>query len=693
HRVDIAAARQTNPGLIVVSISPFGATGPYADRTASDPVLLAMSGILHRARPPGGGPLLPPGRMASEAAGAMAVYLALVSVWRRATTGVGDHVELSALENLIQCSDTALVGEGAALSSTDLLPRITYPSYRAKDGFVKPILTGSRHWHAVRRWFGDPDELQDEALDTPQGRAAAAELISRHYERLFATMTAEEASEEGQRRGVPIAPVWSPSAVLASEGMRRRGTFAEVDVDGVQGLVPSGFLYLDGAKVGPRRSMPSPAQEVDDAVSALRSPFAPELGDRRRATVGGDGGGDGDGPLRGLRVLLFGVLMAGPEIAKLLSDQGAEVIRVESSRHPDAGRVFGGAAGMSTQFVSMNRNARSFGVDAKTDEGRRIVLDLVADADVLVENLGPGALDGIGLTRDALRTANPRLVRIGTQLFGDDCPWGHWRGFGNHARGMGAMTWLWRDPSDETGFADDNVFFPDQFIGRVGATAVLASLLCGRGRDILLSQADAVLNFMPEVTLAESIHPGSVQPLGCRSPDHAPGGIFACEGDDQWCVVTVADDEEWKRLVEAVQEPWAEDPRFRQVVGRVGAADELHELLEAWTSGRSPEEVTATLQRHGVPAAPVVPTVALLDDPHLIARDFLRLQIQPGFDPLFLEGDSWRSEQLRQSPLRAAPSLGQDTMVIATELLGLSPAEVDRLLRAEILEHTEPPVD
>ncbi|HEX9506712.1 MAG TPA: CoA transferase, partial [Acidimicrobiia bacterium] len=87
NRVDIAAARQENPGLIVVTISPFGTTGPYAGRVASDPVLLAMSGILHRARPPGGQPLLPPGRMASEAAGAMAAYLALVSVWRRATTG------------------------------------------------------------------------------------------------------------------------------------------------------------------------------------------------------------------------------------------------------------------------------------------------------------------------------------------------------------------------------------------------------------------------------------------------------------------------------------------------------------------------------------------------------------------------------------------------------------------------------
>jgi crotonobetainyl-CoA:carnitine CoA-transferase CaiB-like acyl-CoA transferase len=277
--LDVDTARAANPRLVVVTITPFGTSGPYAGRAASDPVLLAMSGILDRAQSGAAGPMLPPARLASQAAGAMAAFLALLSVLRGAAAGEGDHVVLSAHETLIQCSDTMLVRESATRGDTRMaVPRTRYPAFRSSDGgFVRPVLTSPAQWRAVRAWFGEPEELQDPVLDTSLGRAAAAEIIDPHYERLFGALTAEAASEEAQRRGIPVAPIWSPAAVLASEGMRARGTFNDVDMDGVTGLRPSGFLYLEGSKVGPRRLTLAPIEPAADVLElrASDSRFTP----------------------------------------------------------------------------------------------------------------------------------------------------------------------------------------------------------------------------------------------------------------------------------------------------------------------------------------------------------------------------------------------------------------------------------
>ena len=184
--------------------------------------------------------------------------------------------------------------------------------------------------------------------------------------------------------------------------------------------------------------------------------------------------------MSGLRVLEFTQLMAGPETGKLLRDYGAEVIRIESRAFPDQSRVFGGAANMSSQFVSINRGKRSFGVDLASEAGLRLALGLVEHSDMVIENLGPGALEKLGLGSAALRRANPEVVVVSTQLFGGTGPWSDWRGFGSHARSVGGQTWLWRYPETAADFAENPIFFPDQFTARLCALATLACLGAGR---------------------------------------------------------------------------------------------------------------------------------------------------------------------------------------------------------------------
>jgi crotonobetainyl-CoA:carnitine CoA-transferase CaiB-like acyl-CoA transferase len=388
-----------------------------------------------------------------------------------------------------------------------------------------------------------------------------------------------------------------------------------------------------------------------------------------------------------MRVLELTQLMAGPETGKLFRDHGADVIRIESREHPDQSRVFGGAANMSSQFVSINRGKRSFGIDLTSDRGRALVLDLVRHSDVVVENLGPGALDRLGIDARALRRANPKVVIVSTQLFGGDGPWGGWRGFGSHARSIGGQTWLWRYPDTRADFAENPIFFPDQFTARLAALAALACVGAGSGGHIRISQADVVVNHLAELVLQESLDPGSVDARGNSVEDDRPCGVYPCADDGSWCLITVRDDDEWHALITSIgPSEWSDDERFRTSAARRRHAADLDELVAAWTRTRTAPDVMRELQSVGVPAAMVATPFDLLSDPHLHAHQFVQLVEQPGWQPLFVEGDCYRAERLASAPPSPAPRHGEHTRDIARDVLALDETTVDDLVRDGVLE-------
>jgi crotonobetainyl-CoA:carnitine CoA-transferase CaiB-like acyl-CoA transferase len=671
------AVREEHPQLVIVSSSPFGTTGPYSSFVGTHAVVYALSGQLAMCRLPGRPPLLPPGQPAFEVAAAMGAYAALVAIWNRAVVGEGDHIDLSIHEAFIQTTDTALPGASVRGDSRGTVaPGL--PAFPTRDGLVRPLVVSHRQWCALRDWVGDPSELHgDDDLETYTGRLLHPDVLASIYAPLFADTTTEAICEEAQRRNVPATPVLSPAQLLASEPLRRRGTFVDTTVDGRPGVMPSGYWEFDGRRVGFRRPAVAVGADTDavhDDLTAGRAPFtAPRFDVRPRA-------GAGEPPLAGVRVLEFTQLMAGPETGKLLRDHGADVIRVESRAFPDQSRVFGGAANMSSQFVSINRGKRSFGVDLTSEEGRRLVLDLVRESDIVIENLGPGALDGLGFDVDALRRVNPDVIVVSTQLFGGSGPWGDWRGFGSHARSVGGQTWLWRYPGSDADFAENPIFFPDQFTARLAALAALACLGAGEGRHIRLSQADAVVNSLAELVLQESLDPGSVDARGNRCEPGRPCGVYPTVDTDSWCLITVRDEHDRDALVAATGRRDWRDADWSD--------DGLDEQVAAWTSTVTATEVMERLQAVGVPAAAVATSFDLLSDPQLHAHDFVQIIVQPGWEPLFVEGACFRSERLEPAPPDPAPRHGEHTREIAAELLGLDDARIEQLLREGGLEES-----
>jgi crotonobetainyl-CoA:carnitine CoA-transferase CaiB-like acyl-CoA transferase len=677
----IRDAYDERPDLIVVSVTPFGLTGPWRDHAATWPTLLGLSGLLDRCIVDGRVALLPPTPIPSDVAGTMIAYTSLLALEQRRHTGRGDYLDLSVLEAMCQAADAGLAKDSDPMARVDLRKN-AFPAYRCADGYVRLVLLEDRHWAAMRAWLGDPPELLGDEFASYAGRRANAQLIDAHLERLFAPRAAIALAAEGQQRGVPLAPVLTPNQVLASPDLSGSSLFADVELTaGHTVRVPAGYLNVQGARTGSRRPAPSPGQhtgEVVAAVSAGRSPF------RVRRTAGPSGRDVVTRPLAGLRVLELGQMIAGPEVGKFLSESGADVIRVEAppvagrSRRPEEIRP---------RDITLNRNKRSIGVDVKSAAGRELVLRLVSSADVLVENMAPGAMDRLGLDAETLRARRPELVVIHSQLFSAGTEWDDWRGYGVLARGVGGLSALWRWPDDPTAFADGHLLYPDNFVGRLGAVAALAGLRqsrqAGQGVEVSISQAEAVLNMVADLFAAQQLVPGSTAPAGNRNPAAAPWGVYPCAGPGESCVVTVRDDEDWDSM-RPVLGSWAEDERWRTAAGRTAGADELDELLTAWTREHSSAVVADLLQSVGVPAGRVDTFADQHANPQLAARHYIRQLTQPGWGELFVEGSCWTSEVMPPLRLAPAPLPAEHTVEICREL-GLSISDIARYREAGVL--------
>lgn len=679
------------PDLVVASITDFGQTGPYRDFVATDPVMVAMSWMLFRAGVPELPPVLPPGAMAYDVAGITGAFAALTGLVQRLRAGTAPHLDVSVIESVQQTTDWGLASYSII---SQMMPGgysqirsgggQIYPIIPCKDGWVRPSIVTMAEWRKMRAWLGEPEMLQDDHWDQSSARIEIYhDVIEPLLVDHFAQMTMIEASEEGQRRRIPITPLLRPSDALVAPHYRELRTFVDAELpDGTTAPTAGGFYLFDGERIGVRA--PAPALGGADAATWLDDRVTPSTefgGDIRR------------GPFAGIRVLDFGVAGAAPEIARLFGEYGADVIRVESPLRPDLFRQLGGPMGVSPVFASSNRTKRGFGVDFNDPDAVQLVKQLVATAHVVVENLPPGTMDGFGLGWDELRAANPDLIMISSQTMGSTGPWREWRGYGANTQPPGGMTWLWSFPDADAPVAS-NVAFPDHVVGRLGAT-VAAALLIGRERrergvHVEIVQAEVAINLLADTFLREALEPGSVRPAGNRSERGAPWGVYQCDGEQRWCVITCRDDADWARLRTALGDPeWARDPDLDTVDGRRARHDELDERITEWTLQRTDTQVMTELQDAGVPAGKMMYVGDIPDDPHLVDRGYPLSLDQTGLATMLVEGPGFHADGLPGPITEPAPLLGEHTREVAAEILGLAEDEIERLVASGALH--DPP--
>ncbi|MCU1346509.1 MAG: putative family CoA-transferase [Acidimicrobiia bacterium] len=681
--LDPARVRQLLPNLVVVSISDFGQSGPYRDWVATEWVHLAMSGALSRSGVPGRPPLMPPASLGAESASIQAAWVALLGYWARLEGGHGDHLDVSIFEATAMTVDPGVGTAGTAAAALAIEPALRgrpparmYPIFPCSAGHVRVVLLAPRQWRGMFDWLGQPEQFQAPEFNRNDVRFRAWRKLYPLMGALLQPLTMLELVQEGQRRGIPIAPVLNPAEVLKLEHFAARGAWADVEVAGSKGQVPAGYVSIDGERAGVR----TPAPAVDEHRGTVEWSAREKVETCPAAA---------SPPLRGLRVLDLGVIVMGAEAGRLFADQGAEVIKVENRQYPDGLR----ATGMTANLAAGQRNKLSLGLNLRDTEGRVLFERLVALSDVVLTNFKPGTMESLELAPARLREINPGVVVVTSSAMGEWGPWRDWMGYGPLVRCVSGLTSLWRDVGAEDGFGDGSTIYPDHVVGRIVDVAVLAALIArrrtGHGAHIESSQAEAIITALAGTFLRESLEPGTAIPRAVGEAD-APWGVYPCAGDDEWCVVTVRDDGDWARLRDALGHPqWMLDQTLSTTEGRVRARTAIDRELTAWTSARSPRDVAQILQRYGVPAGPMQRPDEYTCDPHLLARGFFRRYVQPHVGEVVNENGPCVAERIPDPQLRPAPFHGEHTRLICRELLGLDDVTVDDLLQRGILEETE----
>ena len=231
---DLAAR---HPHLVVGALTPFGLDGPYADWVATDATLAASGGFAFKAGVPEDSPLLPPGHLVDDAASITGAFGLLCALYQREATGAGQFVEVSVNEAIAQICDWSLPNSMARIEAGFPAGEVRngngpiYPIFACKGGYVRLIILSVRQWHAMREWLGEPEFLQDPALDGFVARREIAEhVLNPLFVSHFADLSMEEVSLEAQKRGIVCTPALTPADILTNEHFESRRTFVDVEV-------------------------------------------------------------------------------------------------------------------------------------------------------------------------------------------------------------------------------------------------------------------------------------------------------------------------------------------------------------------------------------------------------------------------------------------------------------------------------
>ncbi len=385
--------------------------------------------------------------------------------------------------------------------------------------------------------------------------------------------------------------------------------------------------------------------------------------------------------LSGLKVLELGQLIAGPFAAKTLADFGAEVIKIEP---PDSGdplrkwRML--KDGTSVWWQVQSRNKRSLALDLRTSEGQELVRQLAAEADVLIENFRPGALEGWGLSPEVLMASNPRLIVLRISGYGQTGPYRNRPGFGVIGEAMGGLRHLTAEPGRVP--VRVGVSIGDTLSALHGVIGILLALQhrhsTGQGQVIDVALYEAVFNCMESLLPEYSAFGAVREPAGSALPGIAPTNAYLCQ-DGAYALVAGNGDSIFKRLMALIERPdLANDPALADNAGRVARVAELDAAIGAWTAQRPVHQVLQALDRVAVPAGRIYTVADIAADPHYRARGMLQTLEMDDGSTMTVPGIVPKLSVTPGQHRRNAPQLGQDSDQILTEM-GLTADQIQSL--------------
>ncbi len=689
YGVDFDYARALNPSIIFVRLSPFGADGPYSDFAESDLVLAAMGGPVALQGSSDRAPVRVSVPQVWRHAGVEAAVGGMAAFHRMLHSGEAQFVDISAqcvmTWTMLNAMDAyAIQGfdfeRGSGFNTGTTRFDIVFPT---ADGYVvalptSEVILGCLDW-MVEDGVAEPSlrsidwEAYDENMRDPDAKPLNIYQGADICRAFFAKHTKMELYEFGLRNGITLAPVNTLSELLELEHMRHRDYWEPLAITKELSVKSPGlWVKPDYTAFEVRRPAPHIGEHTQDILSELEAAPAPvDLPAPTSSTTL---------PFDGVTVADFAWVGVGPISAKYLADHGARVIRIESEQRPDVLRGNGpfkdAEPGLdrSQFFGDFNTSKQSLTLDMKKPEAIELAKQVIERADVMIESFAPGAIARMGLGYDDVKTLNPGLIMISTCLMGQTGPAAQMAGYGYHA---GAMAGFY----DVTGWPDQAPVGPwvaytdtiaPRFVSILLAAALDRRRRTGEGCYLDVAQIETALHFLAPEFLDLQVSGYETSRNGNRSRYHAPQGCYPCQGNDRWCAIAVATDDQWQQLCKAMQRrDLADDTALNTDAGRLDAHDRIDAVIGEWTQTQDAVEVMHTLQELGVPAGVVQRSSDLLEDPQYRHRGFYRYLDHPVMGHIPYAGHQFRIAGYDNGPRGPAPTLGQHSFEILSELLGL----------------------
>lgn len=656
-------AVNTRPDTVVlIDISPFGRTGPYADWIGSDLVTWAMGGYLYFTGSPDREPIWVPGHQSQLHAGAHAAIAALVALHERDENGgLGQSVEVSELESVLT-AHAWLVTSWAACGL--VLGRQPVDLIHAVDGwvYIMRIVPKDELFVMIDR----PDlAAENLTVDVPTWHTNIQRIFEAVAE-WAKDKTVAEIVELGQLLRIAATPVLDGIGVLADEQLAARDWWEREGEIAFPGQ-PFHFSVTPSKRRGPAPSLgvhsPPPSRRPN-AIADIRALTETEL----RSP-----------PLTGLRVLEVTTNWAGPVAGRFLADLGADNIKVEWATRPATRALFWAGPFQDLQrqpqhramyFNEMNRNKRGVCIDLSKPDGRAAFLELAKTVDVVIENNSARVMPSLGLSYEDLRAVNPSIIMVSMSGYGANGPHRDWVAYGANIETTSSLTSITGYPDGQ--LSRTTLFYADPVSGNYACIAVLAALRhrnrTGHGQWIDISLNESGVTYCAEA-LVELQTSGKVRaPNANRDPAVAPQGVYRCIGTDNWVAITIRSCDEWQRLARTIgRQDLADDLSLASLAGRHNRHDELDAAISTYTAGLEHYEVAHALQALSIAAGPVLANWQIQADPHIHYRKMYETIVHPVVGAYPTTTWPWRFDRTPARLSRPAPLFAEHNREILRE--------------------------
>lgn len=674
--VDIDAIRVAHPHLVVVSISSYGRTGPWAGRPATDLTIQAESGGLQFRGPTDRPPVQAGGHITDFLGALFAAAPALAAVLAARVDSGGTHLDVSIHDVMALSGSNHLDLVHQLVGAPEVGPPVrtldTPGIEQAGDGLVAFNCNAGHMMQMFMLLIGRPELMDDPVYLSLNERLAMGPTWQSMIDAWTTTHSVTEIVDAAVELRVPVAPCHDGATIVDDEQLVARGTF----VTGADGFVrPRPPYRLDGRPLDPADRVPGLGEHDDEVRSQWTT------------RIGRPPGSGSARPLEGLRVVDLTSWWVGTLTTQILGRLGADVVHIEGPGRPDGMRLTGKVFATTDawwefghMFAAVDTDRRAIAVDLGTDEGRDVLWRLIERADFLVENFAPRVVESWGFTHEAVLARNPRIVYVRMPAFGLDGPWRDRPAFAQTIEPMSTM-------SSITGFADGKPVskggLPDPVGGSTGAWAALVAhaqrLRTGRGVAVESVMLEAAVNVAIQPALEHLSHGVTMGRHGNRSTLVAPQGVYRAGPDGEWLAVSVVDDAQWRSLATVIGgDELASDPRFATHRHRLAAHDAIDELVARWASDRSAEQGAAELITVGVPAGACRDPRLLRRHPQYVGRRLFEPVEHPVLGTIDVPGQPYHQPGVEHWITRPAPTFGQHNAEVLREA-GLTPDEIDAL--------------